>query len=162
MKTEHPIYKAYKDGELIHHQDYAIDSDTSMSCSNSCINPKYCDDLRMLVPSALTSDGGPIYEGDTLYRIHADGTTLKFEVYFSESDLLWRVDDMPLAAFLCGVADPHTPRITHKKPKPERRQGERREIHRRDYDGRGINPNNRYSCEGKSDRRLSETPRRTS
>lgn len=122
MKTEHPIYKAYKDGELLSSQPNAVNFDAK----GVCIDPEYTDDLRMLVPSAETSDGEPIYEGDILYTKNMK----EYEVCFCNETLHWEVlclmEKFSHRMYLCHLLRTYAT-VTHKKPKPERRKGERRE-----------------------------------
>ena len=65
MKTKHPIFKAYRDGELINRQAFAINPEDGKD--SPCIDSKYCDDLRLFT-GFEDCHGEPIYEGDTLYR----------------------------------------------------------------------------------------------
>ena len=117
MKTKHPIYKAYKDGELIENQYNAIGTG-KYEYEDSGIDPDECDDLRLFT-GAETSDGEPIYEGDILY----DETGRNYDVYFNKEYLQFLVVCYGTLSEL--LSDGKT--ITHKKPQPERRKGERRD-----------------------------------
>ena len=131
MKTKHPIFKAYKDGELIQHQEYAIHSNAVLNnpylqlCSTmATINPKWCDDLR-LYTGLEDCHGEPIYEGDTLWR-----ETNRFYSDYMESIVVmdkgeWRIEYSNTTGFdrlysMCA-------KLSLTPPKQERRVKQRRE-----------------------------------
>ena len=72
MKTKHPIFKAYRDGELIDRQAFAIspvDGEDS-----PCIDSKYCDDLRLFTGfEDCHGEPRPVYEMDTVYGLGTKG-----------------------------------------------------------------------------------------